>query len=85
MGATGSAHGAKRATVPGGPTYGCGSCAHFLDHPAELERLFRGLVALSSAYGSTRGSAGVCLLDGTFRDPAPACGDYKRRGGTAAP
>jgi hypothetical protein len=59
---------------------GCGSCAHFHDDPGELERLFRGIGALSSAYGSTRGRAGVCLVDGAFRDPAPACPDYRSRG-----
>jgi hypothetical protein len=58
----------------------CESCARFLDDPQELERLFRGINALSSAWGSTRGRAGVCAVSGRFRDPSPACRDYAPRG-----
>lgn len=58
----------------------CASCARFIDEPHELERQFRGINALSSAWGSTRGSAGICTVSGRFRDPSPACGDYSPRG-----
>jgi hypothetical protein len=38
----------------------CRDCIHFNNDPAWLERVFPGLNALSSAYGSARGEAGVC-------------------------
>lgn len=51
----------------------CGSCLHFVNEPQALERNFIGISALSSAFGSTRGRAGICLKDSTFRDPEPVC------------
>ena len=39
--------------------------------------------ALSSAFGSTRGSAGVCEVEGRLRDPSPACSEFRPRGGQA--
>jgi hypothetical protein len=58
----------------------CAECAEFVDDAAELEALFVGLTALSSAYGSTRGRAGVCRVNDTFQDPSPACPAFVRRG-----
>jgi hypothetical protein len=57
----------------------CAVCAYFLDDPLELERAFPGTIALSSAYGSTRGRSGICTLRNTFQDPIPACPDYLAR------
>jgi hypothetical protein len=72
------------SSAPHAAVAGCESCVRFIDDPIELEKLFSGIGALSSAFGSTRGSAGVCELDATLRDPAPACADFRlrtRRGG----
>jgi hypothetical protein len=57
----------------------CAECAEFVDDAAELEALFVGMTALSSAYGSTRGRAGVCRVSDTFQDPTPACPAFVRR------
>ena len=58
----------------------CAACRHFLDDPAELERVFVGIGALSSAYGSTRGRAGICRKDDSFHDPLPACSEFETLG-----
>ena len=52
----------------------------FVDDPDEIERVFTGIGALSSAYGSTRGRAGICLVDFGFRDPRGGCRDFHLRG-----
>lgn len=57
----------------------CAQCASFSDEPHELERIFAGMTALSSAYGSTRGRAGVCALTERFHDPQPACSEFVSR------
>jgi hypothetical protein len=44
-----------------------------VNDPQALERSFIGISALSSAFGSTRGRAGICLKESTFRDPEPVC------------
>jgi hypothetical protein len=59
----------------------CEGCAHFLNDPARLEAQLPGIGALSSAYGSCRGRAGICAVDQTFRDPVAACTDFRRRPG----
>jgi hypothetical protein len=57
----------------------CTSCRLFVDDPDELERAFPGLTILSSASGSTRGRAGICLARHTFQDPEPACPEFRLR------
>ncbi len=57
-------------------TPNCASCVHFLSDPAAIERCFPGIRALSSAWGSTRGNAGICLKSERFHDPIPACPEY---------
>lgn len=57
----------------------CGSCRRFLDGYRDVERELRGMTALSSALGSTRGAAGICEVSGRFHDPLPACSDYLAR------
>ena len=57
----------------------CAECAEFVDDPGELEASFVGMTALSSAYGSSRGRAGVCRVLDTFQDPSPACPAFVRR------
>ena len=61
------------------PTATCAQCILFHDEPGELERTFTGMTALSSAYGSTRGRAGVCAVSGRFHDPLPACLEFAPR------
>jgi hypothetical protein len=61
---------------------GCRTCQLFLDEAEALERALPGLTILSSASGSTRGHAGICLARETFQDPGPACPEFRpRRGG----
>ncbi len=57
----------------------CAQCRHFCDDPAELEKMFQGILILSSTYGSTRARAGVCAIDQTFHDPEPACDNFAPR------
>jgi hypothetical protein len=57
----------------------CTSCRLFVDDPKELERVLPGLTILSSASGSTRGRAGICLPRHTFQDPEPACPEFRPR------
>jgi hypothetical protein len=57
----------------------CSGCRHFLDDPRELERVFSGIIALSSAFGSCRASAGICAVDDRFHDPHAACPAFEPR------
>gem|GEM_PF-989639 len=59
----------------------CSSCRHFCDDPQRLEKMFAGILVLSSTYGSTRGRAGVCGIHQRFHDPEPACSDFVPRTG----
>jgi hypothetical protein len=58
----------------------CRSCRLFVHEPDELERALPGLTILSSASGSTRGQAGICLVRQTFQDPEPACPAFRAVG-----
>jgi len=62
-------------------TTDCRSCRLFVDQPDELERALPGLTILSSASGSTRGRAGICLARQTFQDPEPPCAEFRPRSG----
>jgi hypothetical protein len=57
----------------------CTSCQLFVDDPDELEHALPGLTILSSASGSARGRAGICLARHTFQDPEPACPEFRPR------
>jgi hypothetical protein len=78
------APGREPGALPGAagekPRASCGTCRHFTDDPAELERIFVGIGALSSAWGSTRGRAGICAKDDSFHDPIPACSEFEAQG-----
>lgn len=54
----------------------CTACQLFVGDPDELEQAFPDLTILSSARGSTRGRAGICLARNTFQDPEPACPEF---------
>ena len=62
-----------------GNTRTCSECARFTDDPLALEALFVGMTALSSAFGSTRGDAGVCGIGDVFQNPVAACGEFLPR------
>lgn len=57
----------------------CRDCAQFIDDAADLERALPGFTILSSAYGSTRGSCGICIPRQLFQDPHAACPDFVPR------
>jgi hypothetical protein len=57
----------------------CGTCRHFENAPAAIERHYKGLTAMSSAYGSSRGEDGICRLHGLHVPIADCCGDFKDR------
>ena len=54
----------------------CPRCRHFVDDPQKLEDALPGLTILSSAWGSTRGDAGLCACHGTWQDPETGCPDF---------
>jgi hypothetical protein len=51
----------------------CRDCRYFNNNPASLEKVFPGLNALSSAYGSARGEAGVCSKLDLYLSPQKKC------------
>jgi hypothetical protein len=51
----------------------CRDCKYFNNDPAWLERAFPGLNALSSAYGTARGEAGVCSKRDLYLSPIKKC------------
>jgi hypothetical protein len=57
----------------------CGACRHFDNASSAIERSCRGLTALSSAYGSTRGDDGICSLRDLHVSVADRCVDLKNR------
>lgn len=52
----------------------CRECVHFEDDPAAIERRLPGINILGSAWGSTRGDAGICAVLEVLQDPIPAAG-----------
>jgi len=50
----------------------CRSCVHFDDDPGHLEAEVPGIMVFGSAYGSSRGHAGLCSALNRFHDPIPA-------------
>lgn len=77
-------HGVKYVEHSHGLTLDCQGCADFVDDPARIEAAFPGIAALSSAWGSARGRAGICLRSGTFQDPQPVCPEFAARTGAPA-
>jgi|RifCSP19_3_1023858.scaffolds.fasta_scaffold15337_3 hypothetical protein len=55
----------------------CRDCIHFNNDPAWLERVFPGLNALSSAYGSARGEAGICNKRDIYLSPIKKCAYFE--------
>ncbi len=61
----------------------CLHCKHFRNSPKFLESVFKGLTALSSAYGSVRCQDGICLLNDLYL-AANRCCDQFESGSPAA-
>jgi hypothetical protein len=57
----------------------CGSCAHFRNDPAYLERLFPGLTSLSSGDASVRGDDGHCRRHDRYLGADACCADFRSR------
>jgi hypothetical protein len=57
----------------------CATCRQFDNDPESLEREFPGWTILGSAYGSARGSAGICRLREIFLDAEYGCKLYEAR------
>jgi hypothetical protein len=57
----------------------CASCRHFLDDPQEFERMFPGILALSSGQGDTRGDQGICEIHQKLITPDLTCDQYVPR------
>jgi hypothetical protein len=54
----------------------CGNCRPFEDDPAVLEELFKGIGALSSTRGDSRGDVGICRLRDQYLLPVHSCEDF---------
>ena len=59
----------------------CGQCRFFVDDPHRLERIFPGILVLSSMYGSSRGDSGICTVRETFQAPESGCEQFEVRDG----
>lgn len=57
----------------------CAQCRLFVDDPHQLERIFPGILVLSSCYGTARGDSGVCTLTDTFQYPEAECRYFEAR------
>jgi len=55
----------------------CFMCAFFMNDPVEFEKTFPGFTVLSSAYGSTRADAGLCIKkERIFLPSRKACEEF---------
>ncbi len=55
----------------------CRDCSYFNNDPAFLEKAFPGLNALSSAYGTARGEAGICSKRDIYLSPIKKCNYFE--------
>ena len=54
----------------------CRNCTHFRNDPAFLEKIFKGLSALSSAWGSVRAEDGMCQRHDRYLSANAFCADF---------
>lgn len=54
----------------------CGSCTHFRNDPAFLERVMPGLASMGSAYASVRAEDGVCSRHDRYLSARSSCADF---------
>ena len=57
----------------------CGDCEHFANDPVTLEEAFRGINALSSVHGCSRGDAGICRYHNRYLLPVHSCPDFRKK------
>jgi hypothetical protein len=57
----------------------CAECRLFVDDPRQLERMFPGILVLSSCYSSARGDCGICTVRDLFQAPEVGCRDFEPR------
>jgi hypothetical protein len=57
----------------------CGDCEHFANDPPTIEGAFKGINALSSVYGCSRGDAGICRHHNRYLLPVHSCSDFRRK------
>ncbi|MCE5264360.1 MAG: hypothetical protein LLG97_12600 [Deltaproteobacteria bacterium] len=57
----------------------CGVCDHFTDDPAVLEAAFKGINALSSVRGESRGDGGICRCHDRYLLPVHHCPEFRRK------
>jgi len=57
----------------------CRDCIYFENNPRWLENELPGLNALSSAYGSARGEAGICSKLDIYLSPVKKCDFFEHR------
>jgi hypothetical protein len=55
----------------------CLQCRYFRNDPEFLESLYKGLTALSSAYGAVRCEDGICLLHDRYLAAHRSCGQFE--------
>jgi hypothetical protein len=54
----------------------CRNCWHFRNDPEFLEATFKGLSAMSSAWGSVRAEDGICQKHDRYLSPDAFCADF---------
>jgi hypothetical protein len=57
----------------------CENCEHFANDPVTLEGAFKGINALSSVHGCSRGDAGICRRHDRYLLPIHSCPDFQRK------
>jgi hypothetical protein len=58
------------------PQRQCRSCQHFRNDAKYLETAFKGLMSLSSGYGSVRSDDGICLRHDRYLSARSSCLDF---------
>jgi hypothetical protein len=54
----------------------CGTCVHFQNEPAVIEKTWPGLASVGSAFASVRAEDGLCRRHGLYLLSRDSCGDH---------
>ena len=54
----------------------CQKCAYFLNDPALIEEVYRGLTAMSSGFASVRDRDGFCILNELYLSAGDSCPQF---------
>jgi len=57
----------------------CGSCTHFSNEPATLEKALPGYTAMGSGHASVSCDDGLCQLHGLYLSAADSCPSFASR------